>query len=222
MILTNRLFERIAPSRDAKSIYIFCEGLKREYDYFKYFKAIDSRINLEIYKLDPTENNSPAGLISIAEVCILKTELNNNNPKYNFVDGDEVWIVFDTDEDRDQSRESQIQEIREKCEKQKGWFIAQSNPCFEVWLYYHLHSEKPNFQNNHKCVKWKSLVNRSIAGGFDSRRHPVYFEAACVNAENNFNIANGIMDIGSTEVFKLAKVMIPLISEKIQKAKEQI
>jgi hypothetical protein len=53
MILTNRLFERVPPSREAKSIYIFCEGAKREYDYFEYFKQLDSRINIEVYKLDP-------------------------------------------------------------------------------------------------------------------------------------------------------------------------
>ena len=49
MLLTNRLFERQAPSRTAKSIYIFCEGAKREYQYFKYFKEMDSRINVEVY-----------------------------------------------------------------------------------------------------------------------------------------------------------------------------
>ena len=37
MILTNRLFERQEPSKEAKSIYIFCEGVKREYQYFEYF-----------------------------------------------------------------------------------------------------------------------------------------------------------------------------------------
>ncbi len=40
MILTNRLFEREQPSREARSIYIFCEGARREYQYFEYFKEI--------------------------------------------------------------------------------------------------------------------------------------------------------------------------------------
>ena len=57
MILTNRLFERKAPSRNAKSIYIFCEGLRREYDYFKYNKEKDSRINIEVHKLSPNDDN---------------------------------------------------------------------------------------------------------------------------------------------------------------------
>ncbi len=61
MILTNRCFEREPPTREAKSIYIFCEGVKREYEYFKYFREMDSRINVEIYKLNPKEDNSPLG-----------------------------------------------------------------------------------------------------------------------------------------------------------------
>lgn len=48
MILTNRLFERVAPNREAKSIYIFSEGAKREVQYFNYFKGLDSRINIEV------------------------------------------------------------------------------------------------------------------------------------------------------------------------------
>ncbi len=52
MILKKRLFERAEPSEDAKKIFIFCEGKKRERAYFNYFKAIDSRINIEVYELD--------------------------------------------------------------------------------------------------------------------------------------------------------------------------
>ena len=59
MILTNRLFERQAPSREAKSLYIFCEGAKREYQYFEYFREIDSRIKVEVNKLNSDDNNSP-------------------------------------------------------------------------------------------------------------------------------------------------------------------
>lgn len=67
MILTNRLFKRREPFKEAKCIYIFCEGAKREFQYFNFFKEIDSRINIEIYSLDSNEDNSPLGLYKIAE-----------------------------------------------------------------------------------------------------------------------------------------------------------
>ena len=39
MILSNQIFSRREPVKDAKSIYIFCEGKKREYQYFHFFNA---------------------------------------------------------------------------------------------------------------------------------------------------------------------------------------
>lgn len=221
MILTNRLFERIPPSRDAKNIYIFCEGAKRELDYFKYFIGLDSRIKIEIYKLHPHENNSPFGLLNIAEKCIIKTD-DNPNPKYNFIPGDEIWIVLDIDKDKDESREPQIQIVQERCNELENWYLVQSNPCFEVWLYYHLHKRKKSFDNSEKCSNWKQLVNDSIKGGFDSRKHPIYIKSASINAENNFNLINGKLDIGCTDVYNLANSIIPLVNSKLKKVLSQI
>lgn len=151
MILTNRLFERVAPSRDAKSVFIFCEGAKREFDYFMFFKQLDSRINIEVYKLHPHEDNSPLGLLRIAEKSIIKSK-DNPSPKYNHIPGDEVWIVVDIDKDKRKSRDGQIIIIQNRCKELKGWNIALSNPCFEVWLYYHLKKQKPNLDSIEKCT----------------------------------------------------------------------
>lgn len=221
MILTNRLFERKQPNREAKSIYIFCEGLKREYQYFEYFREMDSRINLEIYKLDSHEDNSPNGLMNIAKECIIAT-IENPNPKYTFQKNDEVWIVLDTDKDKTDSRKPQIQKIREECKQFKDWNIAQSNPCFEVWLYYHIKSEKPNFEENDSCKVWKQFVNSILAGGFQSNRHPIYIIEATKNAEENFESIDNVPTIGSTEVFNLSKSILPLIKSKIELVRNEI
>ncbi|MGH0052096.1 MAG: hypothetical protein ACQ5SW_01735 [Sphaerochaetaceae bacterium] len=41
---------------------IYCEGSRRELEYFKYFKEISSRISLKVIKADSQGNNSPLGL----------------------------------------------------------------------------------------------------------------------------------------------------------------
>ena len=41
----NRQYQRKAPSRDAKKVYIFCED-DREVSYFKYFSGISSNIDI--------------------------------------------------------------------------------------------------------------------------------------------------------------------------------
>lgn len=221
MLLTNRLFKREAPNREAKSIYIFGEGAKREYQYFKYFREMDSRIKIEIYELKDDEDNSPLGLLSIAQKCILVTQ-DNPKPKYSFQENDEIWLVFDTDKDKGNSRKTQIEQIRAYCEKTPHWFIAQSNPCFEVWLYYHFQTKKPIFEGDEYCTDWKKLVNNSIAGGFDSRRHPIFIEKASENAEKIYTSSDGISSVGSTEVFRLSQSILPLLRTKIKKVLKDI
>ncbi len=218
MILTNRLFTRRSASREAKSIYIFGEGVSREYHYFLYFKEIDTRINIEIYPLNETEDNSPKGLFKIATDCIIKSEL-NPNPKYEFIENDEVWIVLDTDKDKFVSREKQIIELRADCTK-LNWFVAQSNPCFEVWLYYHFFKAKPEFEGIEFCKGWKPLLNEE--GGFDSRKHPIFIQNAIENSINNFNETNEIPNIGSTEVHKLSQSILSIVKDKINKVLNEI
>jgi len=222
MILTNRFFERKPPSREAKSIYIFCEGAVREYQYFLYFREMDSRINIEIYRIAPHENNSPTGLYEIALNSIIKSD-DNLNPRYYFQENDEVWIVLDTDTDKVDSRKDQIETVRKKLEDKPDWFIVESNPCFEVWLFYHTHEKFENIEGIEKCKSWRQLVNDSIKGGFDSRKHPIYIEDATRNAENNFQAdEKNKPHIGATEVYKLSKSILTIVNEKIKEARIEL
>lgn len=70
-------------------------------------------VEIEVYELHPHEDNSPLGLLRIAEKCIISSD-ENPDPKYNFIEGDEVWIVLDIDKDRDNSGEPQIEQIKLK------------------------------------------------------------------------------------------------------------
>jgi hypothetical protein len=220
MILTNRLFTRTLPTREAKSIYIFCEGVKREVKYFEYFKEIDSRINIEVYPLKPTEDNSPLGLLSIAHTCLIKTE-QNPNPKYELLKNDEVWIVLDSDEDKLQTRKPQIEEVRKNC-KLKNWNVGQSNPCFEVWLHNHFFKTNPNIKELDKCITWKRHVNGQIGGGFDSRRHPIFIKDAIENSSTGYSEADEVPNIGSTQVFKLAEAIYSLVKVQIDSMRAKI
>ncbi len=215
MILKNRSFEKEEPTEEAKSIYIFCEGLKREYDYFKYFKEIDSRINIEIYKLKSDENNSPKGLFEIAKKCIIEPK-ENPNPKYSFQKNDEVWIVLDTDQDKLNSRKPQIDTIYNYCNENESWSIVQSNPCFEVWLFYHTKKEKPNFEGIEKCSNWKSFVNTCISGGFNPLKHPILIKNAIINSKNNFDKNENTPLVACTEVYLLGESMYSILKNKIE------
>jgi hypothetical protein len=88
MILKNRIFERKEPNREAKSFYIFCEGNDREPEYLLYFKEIDSKINVEVIRAEPHDNNSPTGLYDKACTYLLTSD-SYPNPKFELLAIDE-------------------------------------------------------------------------------------------------------------------------------------
>jgi len=213
MILTKkRLYLREEPQRDAKLIIIYCEGKKREDLYFNYFAEISSKIRLEIEPPSQHDNTSPIGLYDKAVSQIIKSD-ENINPKYELTNADEVWFVIDTDD-----WGSKINDLRKNCINHNNWLVAQSNPCFEVWLFYHFFPFE-DFENMGISQNWKNFVNEKIPGGFDSRKHPIFIQKAIDNAKSKFEPT---IAIGSTEIYKLAEKFHPLIKDKIEEALKTI
>lgn len=204
-----RSYIREEPSRDARLIVIYCEGETREADYFRFFQNLSSQLNLEIEKPTRGDNNSPKGLLEKAQ-----QQLKSDAPKYPLDSGDEVWFVFDTDK-----WGSHITTLRQGCVNEQGWFIAQSNPCFEVWLFYHCSAFKV-FSGMEISANWKPFVNQEIKGGFDYRKHSFLIETAITNAKHKLEDENNILNIGCTEVFKLAESFYPLVRAKLAELEE--
>jgi hypothetical protein len=204
-------------------LYVFCEGV-REYEYFSFFDKLSEKIKLVVYPLDSeAEDNTPTGLYNIACSC-LKPSSENPNPLYELSDDvDEVWIIFDKDTDKLSSREPQIISVKENCEKENSqlarevWKVAESNPCFEVWLYYHFEVEKPNFEGIEISVCWKSFVNTISKSGFDPRKHPQWIRKAIDNSSLNYSEANERPEIASTQVFRLGESIYSLVKRRLSK-----
>lgn len=215
MILKSRLYERRPPDRDATLFIIYCEGNKRESQYFKYFKEISSRINLEVVEADSQGNNSPLGLFNHA--CSDIDGIDSDSPvKYELDEGNQVWFVIDTD-----SWGNAIYELRNQCDTRKNWLVAQSNPCFEVWLYYHIFNSFAGDIELNGCPEWKEYVNTAIPGGFDSRKHPILITDAIAHAEMYFRSTEQGIAYGSTEVFKLGKAIYPMVASTIKRARKE-
>lgn len=137
-------YEKKIAFRDAFYFIIVCEGQNREPDYFKFFDGLSSRV-----KVVPVEslagNSSPAKLV--ANAIDKETELDASAER------DRVWLVLDTDIWR-----AQLHEIRQECAAHPHWRVAQSNPCFEVWLYFHAKDSLPTLQHIDRCKNWKPHI----------------------------------------------------------------
>lgn len=200
----NKIYERREPTKDGKLYFIFCEGDKRETTYFYFFNRIASQIIIQIVPIEDGKN-SPMGLYNNAFQSLLKSE-ENPSPSYTLNEGDEVWFIIDTDKWGDQ-----INTLRKSVSNHQNWFVGQSNPSFEVWLYYHFRNKKP--QN--AIDNWKEHLNTIVNGGFDNRKHPIYIETAITNSENNYSTTNKIPDDVTTELFFLGKKILALIKQDI-------
>jgi len=118
-------FIRRTGFRDAKLIVIASEGQKTEKMYFNDLKDEYARSSLHVEVLERfVSASSPSHVLA----C-----LNKFKTKYRLRRDDELWMVIDIDRWTEQN----LSDVAGKC-RDKGFLIAVSNPCFELWLLLHL------------------------------------------------------------------------------------
>jgi hypothetical protein len=199
-------YEKKAPFRDAFFFIIVCEGKNREPDYFRFFDGMSSRV-----KIVPVESGAGSAPKLLIENALAKEEeLDANAEK------DRVWFAIDTDRWREQ-----LHEIRQECDKHPHWRVAQSNPCFEVWLYFHAKTQLPVLENIAQCNSWKPHLPSIIQGGFNPDYHPIAIETAITNAKAVYKSTGYFPDPGSTELWKLGEDLLPLVKKELEKLKDK-
>lgn len=195
-------YEKKMPFRDAFFFVIVCEGSNREPEYFKYFEGMSSRV--KIIPVPSSSGSAPKLLIENAINIETKLDLNS--------EVDQVWFVIDTDRWR-----VQLHEIRNACSDRSHWNVAQSNPCFEVWLYFHFKKGIPTHMKSSNCKSWKAFIPTIISGGFNNNFHPVLIETAHINAKESYEEIGYFPSVGSTQVWLLAERLIPLVKRELDK-----
>ena len=226
MITRRKDYSKQLPSKDARKMYLFCEGKGTEPDYFAFFKGLSS--NLEIITLPPENGTDPIKLMELAEGKLLKED---SRYIMDYLAKDSVWFVIDTDT---WEREGKIALLREFCmsannaflekwtevKPYSAWNVAQSNPCFEIWLYYHLYKDAPDPNIIATHPSFKAFVGSVISGGFNFQTDPVKVETAIDNAKANFKRDEEGKLVGfSTEVFGLAEEIIPFVRQHLERLK---
>ena len=105
-----------------KRIIIATEGSKTEPRYFDSLKAQYRLSNVKVLTRKSTRS-SPKDVIK----CLDKYKRDNG-----FNKGDEFWAVFD----HDKRSEEELNNVAREAKK-KNYRLADSNPCFELWLLLH-------------------------------------------------------------------------------------
>ena len=225
MIQRRRDYDKREPSRDAHKIYIVCEGKGTEPIYFAFFEGLSS--NLQVITIPPEDGKTdPLKLMERANQILIGED---REYTVEYEHGDTVWFVVDTDT---WEKEGKIEPLRQFCSQKNAaisleydeikaysaWNVAQSNPCFEIWLYYHFYENKPVSDEVDKYASFKEYVNSTIAGGFNFEKDPVRLETAIENAEKNTkDSVDGKPTLYSSEAYLLGKEIDGFVKSDLKK-----
>lgn len=219
----NKVYAKIETKKEAKKVYIFCEGDK-EVKYFKYFQGFSSNIDI---KPIPNDNgkSDPVKLMENAELLFFGNEDNQAKYSLSVEYKDEIWFVIDTDRWNEGNKINTLKDFCKNKNIENGlnqWFVVQSNPSFELWLYYHFNEIKPEDGDVENYNSFKEYVHNKILNGFKNGSHPVEIQSAIKNSVKNFEIENEQPKLYSTEVHNLGLIITSFVNEQLEKAKEII
>lgn len=229
MIRRIRDYGKREPSRDAHKIYIVCEGKGTEPDYFAFFRGLSS--NLEVITIPPTIGTDPLKLMERAKHTLIGDE---REYTVEYQHGDTVWFVIDTDT---WEKEGKIVPLRKFCEelndtittgydevkKYTAWNIAQSNPCFEIWLFFHFYDIVPHAEEVAKNTSFKEYVNAVISGGFKYESDQARLEDAIRNAQKNYQTdQKGAPCLYSTEMYRLGSEIDVFVKSALTKLRNKM
>ncbi|MDR2651980.1 MAG: RloB family protein [Prevotellaceae bacterium] len=190
-----------------KSFFVIISGgEKTERLYFKIIANQDRFERIKIEFIADAKQLNPKGLLDTA---IYKQEHYKTSQED---EPDKIYIVSDVDDFM-----SELLEIKPDCEKLNISLIV-SNSYFEIWIYYAYFENITGFVMPENNLQ----ISKSFRRWMPSNVNPV---KAILNIEQNIKNAkthyeedeNGIPKLFSTNMFVLAKGILPLIDRELKK-----
>ena len=184
--------------RDYKLFAIACEGGVREPEYFNVFRHLSTRVAVDVVEeVVNDEEMESTNVHKSAPRWVLDRAI-----KYIEKDGlsqeDELWFILD----KDKWTFDQLKEISEYCDDKPNWFIAISNPCFEVWLYFHKHADIEK-SDSVSCDDFKREISTFAVGGYNPLKFVRFTPSAIENARNADTDPNHFMpSVKQTKMYK--------------------
>lgn len=138
--------------RDARLVVIASEDRYAVKNYFDRFRP--KRVQFRVLPTEDGDSSPNSILQRLEEFC----------EEYQIGPGDELWYCGDVDHWAESNHISTLTSVMAKC-RQKGYFVALSNPCFELWLLLHF-SDLPS--GIEKCKQVTEKL-KELANGYSKR-----------------------------------------------------
>jgi hypothetical protein len=119
---------------DAEKLFILSyEGTVTEKKYFQDFRASKYFNNSGVIEIVPLKRPKDKG----SDPFSVKKLLKEAKKEYGFKDTDEFWLIVDRD-DWESIHKLSFEQLVIECKNENNFYLAMSNPCFEIWLVLHL------------------------------------------------------------------------------------
>ncbi|WP_147677928.1 RloB family protein [Algibacter pacificus] len=183
---------------DAEKLFVLSyEGTVSEKKYFNDFRESrffnDSGL-IEIVPLKKEENSG-------TDPLSVKKLLKKAKLDFQFKKTDEFWLIIDRDH-WETIHKIDFDKLVADCKKENNFFLAMSNPCFEIWLIMHLKDiseynnvEKTKLFENLKITSKKNhidIVLGELQGrGYNKKPNPeIYLPRTKLAIERAKNLDN--------------------------------
>lgn len=207
---------------EAEKMFVLSyEGSVSEKKYFEDFRKSDLFNDNGLIEIISLKRPSNRGSDPIS----VKKLLQEAKKEYRFKDTDEFWLIIDKD-NWEEIHHHNFDSLVGDCKNETNFFMAMSNPCFEIWLILHLkdlnefdENEKRKIIANKKISNSKNYIDKILSEiqgrGYNKRPNPEIFlpltkiaieRAKALDTEND----NYPKQLG-THIYKLIE---KLLSEK--------
>ncbi len=209
IVLNGRNYSKpLEGTREYYLIIIITEDAKRTPQYFE--PLINQNIRGIMIKTVANKKGGtpPSHMGQEAEACETNYGLDYNS-------GDELYLICDLDHYR-----IQLENLYKT--KKSDWKLIISNPCIEIWFYYHYKNTRPDFppykneKDNSKHMK--QICNTVKNGGIDHSLllRNIDINIPITNSKNVYELEEGsscIPILGSTQMFHLIDRLRDIISD---------
>lgn len=209
-------YQKEMPTIDVSRFFVVSGGTKRERDYFEQFKS-SKRLSI-IFVSQKGQGLKPEDMVREAMSSIEDESFcDYYGTIHTYLDGDKIFLIQDVDHFGKELKEFYL---RDNSQEPYKWII--SNPCLEIWLYYHFNGDVTCFQ---KCIEmipkdrsgWlKREVDNVVKGGINPKNVIDKTQSAINNAKKHIAFdKDGYPELFMTEMYIVAEEISSTIKDEL-------
>jgi hypothetical protein len=208
-------YQKGVPEVDVSRIFTVSGGTLRERNYFEQWK--DAKRLAIVFVSELGKGLIPEEMVKITNASIaLGYFIDIYGTKREYLDGDVIYLIQDVDHF---GLELKNYYTKDKTQNNYQWII--SNPCFEIWLYYHYERSTEQLEESRsmlpKCrSRWlKEKIPHLINGGINPKKTIDRISTAIINAKEHIAFDDDFPALFSTEMFIVAERIISIMKDEL-------